>query len=140
MDRQLTYDKLRMATLLIRAGAPFLATNYDVTFPTPEGLVPGAGAIVAAVETATSTKALVIGKPSPAMYQAAIERLGTTPTETLVVGDRLETDIAGGQALHCPTALVLSGVTNPEAARLWQPQPDVTVEDLTSLVNLWKAG
>jgi 4-nitrophenyl phosphatase len=136
MDRKLTYEKLRTATLLIRAGAPFIATNPDRTFPVPEGLVPGAGAIVAALETAADVKAKIVGKPEPEMYLAALERLGTTADQTLVVGDRLETDIAGGQAIGCPTALVLSGVTSPQEARAWSPPPDLILPDLTTLVDM----
>ncbi len=135
MDRQLTYEKLRVATLLIRAGVPFFATNPDRTFPTPDGLVPGAVSIRAALEAATDVKAIIAGKPSPEMYKVAMERMGTDPSETLIVGDRLETDIAGGQALGCPTALVLSGVTSPEQARLWNPPPDWIVDDLNALVK-----
>ena len=140
MDRQITYAKLRRATLLIRAGAPFIATNPDRTFPTPEGLVPGAGAILAALEAATDQHPLVVGKPSPAMYQIALERLGTTPAQTLVVGDRPETDIAGAQAIGCPAALVLSGVTPPEQADRWQPPPDLVAADLAAVVELVIAG
>lgn len=135
MDRKLSYDKLSRATLLIRSGVPFIGTNPDRTFPVPEGLIPGAGAILAALETATSVKPLILGKPSPAMYQVALERLETTPAETLVIGDRLETDIAGAQALGCRTALVLSGVTTETDARAWKPQPDVIAKDLASLVE-----
>ena len=135
MDRQVTYDKLRQATLLIRSGAPFIGTNPDRTFPTPEGLVPGAGSILVALEAATSVKPLIMGKPSPAIYQLALERLGTSPAETLVVGDRLETDIAGAQAIGCRTAVVLSGVCTQADALAWQPPPDIIVEDLTSLVK-----
>jgi len=134
LDRQLSYEKLRRATLFIRSGVPFIGANPDRTFPTPEGLVPGAGAILAAIETATSVKPLIMGKPSPAMYQLALERLGTPPEKTLVVGDRLETDIAGAQAIGCRTALVLSGVTPEADAYAWQPPPDVIARDLTSLV------
>jgi len=134
IDRQLSYEKLCRATLLIRSGVPFIGANPDVTFPTPEGLVPGAGAILAALETATSVKPLIMGKPSPAMYQLALERLGTSPGETLVVGDRLETDIAGAQAIGCRTALVLTGVTPEADAHAWQPPPDVLARDLASLV------
>ncbi len=135
IDRNLTYDKLSRATLLIRSGVPFIGTNPDRTFPVPEGLVPGAGAILAALETATSVTPLIMGKPSPAMYQVALERLGTPPSETLVVGDRLETDIAGAQGIGCRTALVLSGVSSEADARAWQPQPDVIARDLTRLVE-----
>lgn len=135
MDRALTYDKLRVATLLIRAGAIFIATNPDRTFPTPQGLVPGAGSILAAIEAATDTKPIVIGKPAPEMYQVALQRLGTTPAETLVVGDRLETDIAGAQQIDCYTALVLSGVTTVEQATFWSPPPNLIASDLTAVLE-----
>jgi 4-nitrophenyl phosphatase len=135
MDRQLSYDKLSRATLLIRSGVPFIGANPDRTFPIPEGLIPGAGAILAALETATSVKPLIMGKPSPAMYRIALERLGTAPAETLVVGDRLETDIAGAQAIGCRTALVLSGVSSEADALAWQPQPDIIARNLADLVE-----
>lgn len=135
MDRGLTFEKLRIATLLIRSGAPFIGTNPDRTFPTPEGQVPGAGSILAALETATDTSPVIVGKPSPEMYRVALERLGATPDQTLVVGDRLETDIAGAQALGCLTGLVLSGVTSPAAARAWSPAPDFIAEDLSRLLD-----
>ncbi len=135
LDRECTYRHIREATLLIRRGALFIATNPDRTFPTPEGLVPGAGAIIAAVEAATDQRALVVGKPQPLLFQMALERLGTRPEETLVVGDRLETDIAGGQAAGCRTALVLSGVTSAEQAARWEPAPDLIAPDLTAVVD-----
>lgn len=135
-DRELTYPKLRTATLHIRAGVPFYGTNSDKTFPTPQGLIPGAGAILAAIETATDTKPILFGKPLPAMMYMALERLGTAPEETLVVGDRLETDIAAGQAAGCKTALVLSGVSNREQAQAWQPAADFVVEDLATLIDV----
>jgi 4-nitrophenyl phosphatase len=136
LDRYLNYEKLRRATLHIRKGVPFYGTNPDKTFPTPYGLVPGAGAILAAVEAATDVKPVLFGKPLPAMMYMALEKLGTKPEETLVVGDRLETDISAGQAAGCKTALVLSGVSGREQAEDWQPAPDLIVEDLATLVTL----
>ncbi len=136
IDRQLTYDKLKIATLMIRAGVPFIGTNPDKTFPTPLGLVPGAGAILAALEAATSVPPVIVGKPEPAMYQIALERLKIQPGQALVVGDRPETDIAGAQLLGCRTALLLSGVTDAGQARRWQPPPDIIAPDLQSLLNL----
>ncbi|MEW5828858.1 MAG: HAD-IIA family hydrolase [Chloroflexota bacterium] len=135
IDRFVSYQKLRRATLHIRAGAPFYGTNPDRTFPTPQGLVPGAGAILAAIEAATDVSPTVIGKPSPFMMKIALERLGTSPDETLVVGDRLETDIAAGQAAGCHTALVLSGVSTREQAQAWRPGMDFIAADLSSLVG-----
>jgi len=135
LDRSINYEKLRQATLLIRSGIPFIGTNPDRTFPTPEGQVPGAGSILATIEAATDTTPIVIGKPNPAMYQFALERLGTKIEETLVVGDRLETDIAGAQKLGTPCALVLSGVTDDEKAWLWEPAPDMIAENLTHVIQ-----
>jgi 4-nitrophenyl phosphatase len=135
MDRGLTYDKLRIAAKGIRSGALFIATNTDPTFPTPEGLVPGAGAIVAAVETATNIQAMIIGKPSPAMYHLALERLALPADKVLAVGDRLTTDIDGGQAAGCPTALVLSGVTGLAEVEAWSHPPDIIAQDLTEILE-----
>lgn len=136
MDRQLTFDMLVRASLLIRSGSPFIATNPDRTFPMPFGLIPGAGAILAALEAATDVQPFVVGKPSPEMYRLAIEQMGVTPEQTLGVGDRLETDIAGAQALGCRTGLVLSGVTSEAQARLWQPAPDHIAANLGALLDM----
>ncbi|MBN2147344.1 MAG: HAD-IIA family hydrolase [Anaerolineales bacterium] len=136
MDRSLSYEKLRRATLLIRGGALFVATNPDRTFPTPEGLIPGAGSILSLLEAASDQQPIVCGKPAPEMYLIALERLAVSPAHTLVVGDRPETDIAGAQAIGCRTALVLSGVVGPQEASCWQPPPDLIIEDLTTLVHL----
>ena len=136
LDRRLSYENLAKATLLINNNVPLIATNPDKTFPTPDGLVPGAGAIVAALEAATQAKAEVIGKPSPIMYQVAIDRLNSQPAQTLVIGDRLETDILGAQKLGCPTALVLSGVTDEDKAKAWNPLPDIIARDLDEVINI----
>ena len=135
LDRNFTFAKLCSATLLIRKGIPFIGTNPDRTFPTKEGLVPGAGSILAAIEAATDTPPIIVGKPEPFLYELGLDRLGTTPEETLVVGDRLETDISGAQKMGCKTALVLSGVTTVEQARNWTPRPDIICNDLASLVG-----
>jgi 4-nitrophenyl phosphatase len=136
LDRQFNYEKLKTATHLIRSGALFIGTNPDPTFPTPQGLVPGAGAILAALQAATDVEPIIIGKPSVEMYRLALERLNARPEETLVVGDRLETDIIGAQRLGCRAALVLSGVTSESVARSWQPAPDWIAMDLTEVIAL----
>lgn len=136
MDRQLTFDKLSKATLLIRAGAKFIGTNADRTFPVPEGLIPGVGAILGALEIASGVKPVVVGKPAPEMYRIALGRMAIGPQQALVVGDRLETDILGAQQLGCKTALVLSGVTSLDAAKDWKPPPDWIVPDLSHLIEI----
>ncbi|MEN6530490.1 MAG: HAD-IIA family hydrolase [Anaerolineaceae bacterium] len=134
LDTHINYQKLARAGLLIRAGAKFIATNTDATYPTPKGLLPGAGTLVAAVAAASGKEPLVIGKPQPTLFQQAMEIMGTQPRETLCVGDRLETDILGGQNAGCLTALVLGGVSTLEQAQAWQPQPTIIARDLKSLV------
>lgn len=133
LDKSINYTKLSKATLLIRSGVPFYGTNPDRTFPTPQGLVPGAGAILAAIETATDVKPILGGKPSPAMMNLAMQRLQTPPAQTLAVGDRLETDVLGGASAGCRTALVLSGVTTLKDLEAWQPKPDLVATDLAHL-------
>lgn len=135
IDRQINYNKMREATLLVRRGIPFYVTNPDKTFPTPRGEIPGAGAWASVIVTATGVEPIYAGKPAPALLELARERLGTAKEETLVVGDRLETDIAGGQAAGCPVALVLSGVSTREAGEAWRPEIEVMAEDLGALVE-----
>jgi 4-nitrophenyl phosphatase len=135
MDRNITYEKLRDATLLIRSGVPFVGTNPDKSFPTPQGLTPGTGAILAAIQTASDQEPIICGKPSPEMYRVAMERMHTSPAETLVIGDRAETDISGAQAIGCRSALVLSGVTTVEQAHSWIPSPDLIAADLSEVLE-----
>ena len=137
IDRQLTYDKLKTATLLLRSGVPFIGTNPDRTFPTPQGLVPGAGSILAALTIASDVAPIIVGKPEPTMYRIALERLNITADRALVVGDRLETDIASAQLIGCRTALVLSGVTSSDQAAAWQPAPDIIAKDLESIIKVY---
>ncbi len=135
IDRSITFQKMMEATLLVRAGVPFYATNTDKTFPTPRGEIPGAGAWISVIVTATGVEPIVAGKPSPYLMELSLEKLGTSKAETLVVGDRLDTDIVAGQAAGCPTALVLSGVSQKAEADVWIPEIDIIANDLASLVK-----
>ena len=136
IDREISFDKMREATLLVRAGKPFFATNPDRTFPTPRGQIPGAGAWVSVIVTATDIQPIYAGKPYPYILDLALKRLGTNRDVTIVVGDRLETDIAGGQGLDCPTALVLSGVSTMAQAEAWVPSVDIIAESLSALLGI----
>ncbi len=135
IDHQVSFQKMSEATYLVRKGIPFFATNPDKTFPTPRGEIPGAGAWYSVIVTATDIQPVVAGKPFPFLMELGLEKLGTTKEQTLVVGDRLETDIAAGQAVGCPTALVLSGVSTIQQANNWIPAPDLIVENLSQLVG-----
>jgi 4-nitrophenyl phosphatase len=136
MDRQINFQKLTRATLLVRAGVPFYATNSDRTYPTPDGLIPGAGALLAALVAATDVEPILGGKPSPTMMAMAMERTGTPPDQTLAVGDRLETDILGGAIAGCRTALVLSGVSTLADLKSAPAQPTLIAADLSALIGL----
>ena len=115
LDFHLTYANVTRAVLEIRNGARFIGTNPDATYPTEEGLAPGAGSLLAMVETATDVTPEVIGKPHAPMFAYALEQMGTEPGQTLMIGDRLSTDIAGGEQAGMKTALLFTGVTTPEA-------------------------
>jgi 4-nitrophenyl phosphatase len=135
IDGSINFQKVVEATLLVRAGIPFYTTNTDRTFPTPRGEIPGSGAWLSVITTATGIDPIIAGKPFPYLMELSLERLGTKNEETLIVGDRLETDIAAGQSVGCPTALVLSGVSSMEQAMAWNPKPDVIAESLAALVK-----
>ncbi|MCX7622569.1 MAG: HAD-IIA family hydrolase [Thermomicrobium sp.] len=134
-DFTLTYEKLKIATLAIRRGADWVATNADRTLPTEEGLLPGSGAIVAALQAATDRSPVVIGKPEPAMIFRAAELLGVAPEELLVVGDRLDTDVLAGKRAGALTALVLTGVSTEQDAASGSVQPDAVIDDLSVLLD-----
>lgn len=130
LDRHVTWGKLTEAALAINRGAMFVATNLDPTFPSERGLVPGAGALIAVLETATGCQPLLIGKPEPLLFLGALEILHTPAEATLVLGDRIETDIVGGQRAGMPTGLLLTGVTTREILAASPHQPDWVFEDL----------
>lgn len=139
LDRDITYEKLRRATGLIRDGARFIGTNGDLTFPTPEGLAPGAGSVLAALEAASGQTPDVIGKPAATMFEMALARLQVAPDHAVMVGDRLDTDILGAQRAGMATALVMSGVTTAAQLAVSDIQPDAVFEDLHTLHEAWQA-
>jgi 4-nitrophenyl phosphatase len=138
MDRGVTYAKLKRAALLIRAGARFIATNPDTTFPSPEGLVPGAGALLAALQVSTGIKPIVIGKPEPTCFELALEKLGVSASRAAAVGDRLDTDIEGGRRAGMRTILVLSGVSTASDLAGSAVQPTWVFQDLPALIKSLK--
>ena len=132
LDREVSYERLSAATLAIRNGALFYATNSDSTFPTPQGLLPGGGAIVAAIATAAEQEPVVSGKPHQTMIDHVAER---ARGEILVVGDRLNTDIAMANRAGWRSAMVLSGVSSLEDVD-GSAAPDLAVTSLPELVAL----
>jgi HAD superfamily hydrolase (TIGR01457 family) len=130
-DRGITYDKLRTAALFVERGAVLIATNADPSYPAPDGLWPGAGALLAAVVATTGVEPLVVGKPHAPLFEAARRRAGGE--RPLVVGDRLDTDIAGAAALGLDSLLVLTGVTSAADLSRADLRPTYIGEDLRAL-------
>src|SRR5258706_9363109 len=124
VDPQLTYLRIAAAADCVRAGARFIATNRDPVYPTEHWLRPGAGSVIAAIEVASGTTALVIGKPQPLLMEQAAHAVSRAPTDAIVIGDGIDTDLAAGRAVGARGILMLTGVTSratadalPEALR-----------------------
>jgi HAD superfamily hydrolase (TIGR01450 family) len=130
---ELVYDDLRQAALAVRRGADFLATARDPTYPQPDGLWPGTGAILAAIEVASGETARTVGKPEPQLMLTALDRLGAG-RRTLVVGDRVDTDLAAAAAAELDAALVLSGGTERQALNGFEPEPVGVADTLADLI------
>jgi 4-nitrophenyl phosphatase len=135
LDRRADWRKLAEATLALRSGAMFVGTNPDATFPGERGQVPGNGALLAALRAASGREPTIVGKPEPHLFRVALERLGTPAERTVVVGDRLDTDILGGTRAGLRTALVLTGVTRREELSAASLRPDWIFEGLPDLLE-----
>ncbi len=135
MDRKVSWEKMAEAAYAIANGALFLGTNSDPSFPTERGLAPGNGAILHALQITTGINPLIVGKPEPYLFLQAFDRLGTKPNHTLVIGDRLTTDILGGINAGALTALILTGVTSPDDLAASSIHPDFVFETLDSLIE-----
>ena len=133
MDREINLKKITIAMRLIMGGADFIATNTDGSFPAPEGINPGTGTVIGALQFASGTEPYVVGKPQPAIFQTALKALDSRAEDTLMVGDRLETDILGANLLGIQTAAVLTGVTSRLEISQNDIQPDFIFDDIISL-------
>jgi len=138
LDRKLTWDKLATATLNIKAGAQFFATNADTTLPTELGEVMGNGGTLAALEAATGVQPISIGKPEPILYQQALSILGTSAEETVALGDRLDTDILGAVNAKMRSILVLTGVSQMPDVDRSSYKPSLILKNITEVAALLK--
>ena len=137
------YERIIEATILIQEGAKFIATNPDITGPTPRGPVPACGALVAPIEKVTGVKAYFLGKPNPAMMYWARKRLKVHSVNSFIIGDRMDTDIVGGLEAGMTCCLVLSGVTTVEIMNRYPYQPDYVFNSIAdidpdSIVSRWE--
>jgi len=134
----LTYDNLKHAILLIQRGACFVGTNPDLLVPTEEGLVPEAGTTLAAIQAATGVLPTVIGKPERMLFEMAIEKMNSHTSQTAMIGDRLDTDILGGQRAGLKTILITTGVDNERTIPQKKIYPDAVFSSLDELTEAWR--
>jgi 4-nitrophenyl phosphatase len=135
MTRHVCYRDLAIANHLIGKGAAFFGTNPDVTFPSEYGTMPGAGSILAFLQTSSGVEPTVIGKPNGAMFFEAIRRLGGSADNTVMVGDRINTDIVGAHMVGLRTVLLLSGIATQETLDAAEIKPDWVFDNLNSFTN-----
>jgi NagD protein len=134
-SRTYNFEQIELAVNLVLKGAKLIGTNSDLTGPSDRGVAPACRAMVAPIEMATGRKAYFIGKPNPLIMRHAIKKLGCTRDETLIIGDRMDTDIIAGIESEIETALVLSGITKREDLDLFPYQPDYVLDCVADIIR-----
>lgn len=135
LDRFFDYDKLTCATNVVRAGALFVTINRDPLLPISGGFIPGCGALAAAIEGASGVSPEIVGKPEPMLLQEAMQLLGSSADETVMIGDGLDVDILAGQRAGTHTLLVLSGRNTREDVEQMAIKPDHIYIDLADIMR-----
>jgi HAD superfamily hydrolase (TIGR01457 family) len=133
VDVDVTYERLATACVLVERGAHLVATNADASYPIPGALWPGAGALLAVITTTTGAEPEIVGKPFEPLFRTAARTANAS--HPLVIGDRLDTDIAGANRLGWDSLLVLTGVSTREEAERWPDRPTFVAPDLRALLE-----
>ncbi len=133
--RSYSYERIERAVFLVQRGAKLIGTNPDLTGPSEKGIVPATRALIAPIELATGKKAYFVGKPNPLMMRVGLKRLGCRSEETVIIGDRMETDIIAGIESEIDTVLVLSGVTNMDNINDFPYRPKYILNDVGDIVK-----
>ena len=128
------YERIKHAVLLVRKGARLIGTNPDVTGPDEEGIVPATGALIAPIELASGCKAYFAGKPNPLMMRNALNKLDCRREDTIIIGDRMDTDIIAGIEAGIDTVLVLTGVTSKEDLHLFAYRPHYVLNSIADIL------
>ncbi|MDD4496071.1 MAG: HAD-IIA family hydrolase [Eubacteriales bacterium] len=134
--RSYNFEKLEHAVRLVLRGAKLIGANPDLTGPTEKGIIPATRALIAPIELATGRQAYFVGKPNPLMMRHAMRRLGSEPRETLIIGDRMDTDIIAGIESELDTVLVLSGVTSRDTMAAFPYRPLYVIEGIRDILTL----
>jgi len=140
LDRKLNYKKLCYAFEAVKKGAMFIATNKDYTLPLEDKIVPGGGAIVASLQWSLNKEPFLIGKPSPFLLELIMNQYGTDKRNSLIVGDRLDTDIEMGKRAGIKTILVLTGVTSGKELANASLKPDTVINNLEEILKIQWLG
>ena len=135
--RTYSFDAITTAINLIRGGARFIATNPDVTGPAPQGVLPATGAVAALITAATGKKPYYIGKPNPVMMRSALNHIGAHSEDTVMIGDRMDTDVKSGLEAGMRTLLVRSGISDDAEISRYPYRPTRIIESVAELAECW---
>ena len=134
--RSYNYERIEHAVHLVRGGAKLIGTNPDITGPTEKGIAPATRALISPIELATGKQAYFVGKPNPLMMRVGLKRLGCKSEETVIIGDRMDTDIIAGIESEIDTVLVLSGVTSMENIKNFPYSPKYILNGVGDIIGL----
>jgi len=133
--RSYSFEKIEKAVMLLQKGAKLIGTNPDLTGPTEKGIMPATGALTAPIEMGSGRKAYFVGKPNPLMMRHALRKLGTEVSDTVIIGDRMDTDIVAGIESEFDTVLVLTGVTSRESVNDFSYRPKYILENVGKIIK-----
>jgi NagD protein len=134
-SRTYNYEKIENAVNLVLRGARLIGTNPDLTGPIENGIAPATKSLIAPIELATGRNAYFVGKPNPLMMRNALKKLNCTREETIIIGDRMDTDIIAGIESEIDTCLVLSGITTPEIVETFAYQPHIVLKGVGDIAQ-----
>lgn len=133
--RTYSFEAITTAIRLVERGARFIATNPDATGPSASGSLPATGAVAALITRATGREPYYVGKPNPLMMRSAIRQIGAHSETTLMIGDRMDTDVISGMEAGLQTILVLSGISTPTSVELYPYRPTRVIGSVADLVG-----
>ncbi len=133
--RNYSFEQITTAIRLILGGARFVATHPDATGPSPYGVLPSVGSIAALIETATQRRPYFVGKPNPLMMRSALRAIGAHSENTVMIGDRMDTDIVAGMEAGLQTILVLTGISTPTSIGLYPYRPRLVLDSVADLIG-----
>jgi len=133
--RSYSFEKIEQAVNLVLKGAKLIGTNPDLTGPVENGIVPATKALISPIELATGRQAYFVGKPNPLMMRIALKRIGCSNEETIIIGDRMDTDIIAGIESEIDTLLVMTGISTLKTVDKFPYRPTYILEGVSDLVK-----